>query len=160
MIRQALVHESDILTEISFASKKHWAYPEEYYDIWRDELTILPDYITKNEVYVYDTGKEIAGYYSLVELQKPLTVNTINLPAGLWLEHMFLLPEMIGQGLGRELFQHCIARSRCKQQASLRILADPNAQPFYLKMGCRYIKEFPSSIKGRTTPYLEYPLRG
>lgn len=159
MIRQALVHESDILTKVSYASKKHWEYPAEYYDIWREELTILPEYIEDNEVIVYDTGDEIAGFYSLVELQQPLSVHTITIPPGLWLEHMFLLPKIIGQGIGRKLFHHCIARSRSRQHSTLSILADPNAQAFYLKMGCHYVKEFPSTINGRTTPYFEYTLR-
>ncbi len=37
--------EAEILTEISFQSKGYWDYPPEYFDIWKDELTITGDYI-------------------------------------------------------------------------------------------------------------------
>jgi len=39
-IRQAQDFDSELLTDISFAAKKHWKYPDNYYDLWRDELTI------------------------------------------------------------------------------------------------------------------------
>ncbi len=159
MIRKALPHEAATLTEISFAAKKYWKYPPEYYVIWRDELTISPEYINAHEVYVYDTSERIKGFYSLVELTETVCINSITLPAGLWLEHMFLLPEIIGRGIGTKLFNHCVSLSRTKKFSRLRILVDPNSLSFYVKMGCRYIKEFPSTIEGRTTPYLEYFLK-
>jgi hypothetical protein len=37
----------------------------------------------------------------------------------------------------------------------LGILADPNSRGFYEKMSCRYVEEYPSIIKGRTTPFLQ-----
>lgn len=159
MIRPAVRADSNILTEISFASKKYWHYPEVYFEIWETELTVSAEYIEANEVFVYDSDDGIAGYYSLVELLETQAINSIEIAAGLWLEHMFIIPGKIGQGIGRQLFNHCVTHSASQKYSKLRILADPYAQPFYLKMGCQYIKEFPSSIQGRTTPYLEYLLK-
>ncbi len=34
--------------------KNYWNYPDEYYEIWKKELTITQDYISKNDVYVYE----------------------------------------------------------------------------------------------------------
>jgi len=45
VIRQAKRTESGDLTSISFASKRYWNYPEEYFDVWKKELTITPGYI-------------------------------------------------------------------------------------------------------------------
>ena len=160
MIRRATGKESGILTEISFRSKKYWQYPDEYYEIWREELTISARYVSENEVYVYQYNENISGYYSLVELPESLNINGVILAAGLWLDHMFLLPDAIGKGIGRKLFHHALTVCSEKRYKVLRILADPNASAFYLKMGCRYMKEFPSTIPGRTTPYLEYKLSG
>lgn len=50
-IRQAKPAESGDLTSISFASKRYWNYPEEYFEIWEKELTITPEYIDNNIVY-------------------------------------------------------------------------------------------------------------
>lgn len=154
MIRPAKREEADILTKISFSSKRYWQYPEEYYRIWESELTITAAYIDHNDVWVYETTHGILAYYSLVVLEKEITVGGIVIGGGHWLEHMFTLPSHIGFGVGTELFAHlCRNCSRIKVE-ELNILADPNARGFYEKMGCRYVKEFPSTITGRTTPYL------
>ena len=50
-IRKAQPVDSDLLTEISFDAKKHWNYPDNYYDLWRDELTITKEYIHQNIVF-------------------------------------------------------------------------------------------------------------
>ena len=61
-IRQAQPIDSELLTEISFAAKKHWNYPDNYYDLWRDELTITKDYIhlgqTKKAIDSYKGNKK------------------------------------------------------------------------------------------------------
>ncbi len=77
---------------------------------------------------------------------------------GFWLEHLFIDPRHIGNGIGSKLFSHL--RDRCKEmgRSELGILADPNSRGFYEKMGWRYIKEIPSNIKNRTTPYLRLQL--
>lgn len=153
-IRQANREDAGILTEISFSSKGYWEYPKQYYDVWQSELTISPVYIESNDVWVYENSKEIFAYYSLVALKKDFMVGGITIASGHWLEHMFIRPRYIGLGLGTELFAHL--RKRCIKQriTELNILADPNAKGFYEKMGCRYVKEFPSTIIGRTTPHL------
>jgi len=61
MIRPAKTKEAEILTRISFASKRYWDYPEEYYVIWNDELTISLDFIDKNDVFVFENGGSIIG---------------------------------------------------------------------------------------------------
>lgn len=42
VIRRAIIAESGDLTSISFASKRYWNYPEEYFNVWEKELTITP----------------------------------------------------------------------------------------------------------------------
>ena len=90
MIRPAKQDEAIILTRISFESKGYWKYPNEYFAIWKQELTISPDYIEKNIVYVYQNSTTIIGYYSIVDLQEDIEISGIKLPKGFWLEHMFI----------------------------------------------------------------------
>jgi GNAT superfamily N-acetyltransferase len=159
MIRPALPSEYKTLTDLSFRSKAVWNYPQTYFDIWVKEFTLSSDYIQNNDVFVFETNKTILGYYSLVILNEDLLVTPdIKIESGLWLEHMFIEPQHIGSGLGKKLFIHCIEQSELKSYEKLKTLSDPNASQFYIKMGCRYVKEYPSTIENRTTPYLEYLL--
>lgn len=153
MIRPGKIEEAQILTNLSFESKRHWAYPEEYLDVWKHELTITSDYIKKNDVLVFESEGEVLGYYSIIALEKDIELAGIRIDKGYWLEHMFIAPEYIGRGIGSMMFDHL--RKRCEMRGirKLGILSDPNARGFYEKMGCNYQGEFPSSIAGRTTPF-------
>lgn len=158
MIRTAKKKDVEILTDISFESKGYWQYPKHYFDIWKDELTITIEYIKKNRVFVIEQKGRIVGYYSLVELKEDLTISDITLNKGFWLDHMFLLPQFIGKGLGAKIFKHLVEQCKKLQISSFSVLADPNSKRFYEKMGCKYQKEYPSTIKNRTTPLLKYSL--
>ncbi|MDP3481580.1 MAG: hypothetical protein Q8R88_17590, partial [Desulfoprunum sp.] len=65
MIRSAQQDEAQLLTEISFAAKGYWNYPEEYYAIWKNELTITPEYIENNDILVYEHDGTAVGYYAI-----------------------------------------------------------------------------------------------
>jgi GNAT superfamily N-acetyltransferase len=156
MISRAAPETHEVLTAISFRAKAHWRYPAAYFRLWKNELTITPEYIERHRVYVYREAKGISGYYSLVHLSSDLQTAGITLAAGWWLDHMFVLPERMGQGIGRKLFDHCLDLLMAAGGCCLHILADPHALDFYLKMGCRLIGHQSSTIPGRTTPYLFY----
>lgn len=158
MIRKANIDENKVLTEISFNSKRYWNYSEDYYKIWDTELTITSEYISVNDVYVYEENDCITGYYSIVELKQDLIVSDIVIEAGTWLEHMFISSSFIRKGIGTKLFLDCIEQCKSKKINTLKILADPNSRGFYEHLGCQFIVEYPSTIEGRTTPYLEYHL--
>lgn len=149
IIREALPSENEILTNISFASKRYWNYPENYFKVWEDELTISEKYISENVVYVAEAKGAVAAYYSIVEVEADFWAGKTFVQKGFWLEHMFVIPEFIGRGIGKELYAH--AKQYCRQNdiAQLMIFADPNAKGFYEKMGVQYQKECPSSIEGR-----------
>jgi GNAT superfamily N-acetyltransferase len=153
-IRKARPEEAELLTDLSFASKRYWKYPETLFDVWRSELTITIEYVNRNEVYVCQGHGEIVGYYSLVTHEQDLLLGHIVLPAGTWLEHMFVKPTVIGCGIGSDLFAHMQQWCCDKGITLLQVLADPHARGFYEKMGCSYLGEFPSIIAGRTTPWL------
>jgi GNAT superfamily N-acetyltransferase len=159
MIRRAKIEEATILTKISFESKGYWDYPEEFFDIWSQELTISSEDIQNNDVFVFENVGRIIGFYSIVELKNDMVISGITLSKGFWLEHLFITPSSIGKGIGTQLFEHL--RTRCASCGidELGILADPNSRGFYETMGCEYRREYPSTIKNRTIPYLQLKIR-
>ncbi len=73
-IRKAKSEDAHILTKITFESKSHWNYPDDWMRIWEDELTVTQQYIHENAVFVAEGNGSIAGLYSVV-----LKMNNIDL---------------------------------------------------------------------------------
>jgi GNAT superfamily N-acetyltransferase len=155
IIRSALMSESAVLTEISFRSKHYWNYPEEYFKVWQEELTITPAYIKNNIVYVAEKYGQVIGYASLVEVKADFWAGKVFVQKGFWLEHIFIIPAAIGTGVGSKLLKKITAQ--CSEMAitTIRIFVDPHARGFYDKLGARYIGESPSSIEGRAVSLYE-----
>ena len=130
VIRPARDSEREILTEISFAAKRYWNYPEEYFAVWQEELTITAEYIQKNRVYVAEADGEIAGYFSLVKTENDFLAGETVTDDGYWLEHIFIRPQHIGKGFGRKLMNHL--RVLCNDLGidKVHILSDPHAAGF------------------------------
>lgn len=155
-IRAATPGDSSQLTQISFASKNYWGYPGSYFVTWRDELTITPDYIDKNAVYAAEIKQKIVGFYSITHNAQDVRVNNIFVKKGFWLDHMFVLPENIGQGIGTQLCKHVLKICPPLGCTKLLIFVDPNSKGFYEKVGAIYMEEVPSSIEGRTVSFFEW----
>lgn len=148
--------DAEVLTTISFNSKGVWNYPQEYFEIWKDELTISEEYIRDNVVFkCLDDQGEIIGYYSLVHFHEDLQLSKITIAKGDWLEHMFIEPQRIKQGIGSNLVTHLKEYCRTYNIKELSVLSDPNVKDFYEKQGFTFIKEYPSTIEDRTTPLLK-----
>ncbi|HWM91540.1 MAG TPA: GNAT family N-acetyltransferase [Thermoanaerobaculia bacterium] len=148
-IRRAQESDSAELTRIAHESKRHWGYPERWIEIWRDDLTISPAFIAANEVYLAEDGSEVLGCYGLA-------AGTPN-----WtLEHFWVRPSAMGKGVGRLLFEHAREIASDAGAHGLEIDADPNAEPFYLRMGALRVGEVQSQVEGqsRVRPLLHLPL--
>ena len=76
------------------------------------------------------------------------------------LEHLWVLPEQMGRGFGRRFFAHAAAFAAERGALSLTIEADPNAEPFYQRMGALRVGTRESQIDGSTRllPLLKYAL--
>lgn len=158
MIRAAAINEAETLSQISYASKRYWNYPQEYFQVWEKELLVTREYIKENMVFVGEEQGEVKAYYSVVNVVEDKTKLGVGFAKGYWLDHMFVLPDRIGSGLGRKMFVHL--RNWCRNKAirQVNILAEPYARGFYEKMGCQYEQEYPSTIPERTTPLLILPV--
>jgi GNAT superfamily N-acetyltransferase len=144
-IRKASTEDATILTKIAHDAKRHWGYPEHWINHWQDDLTISPDFIAGNEVFVAESEGNLLGFYALIIRKEKAE-----------LDHMWVAPAHIGTGVGKELFLHAMQRAAGENISEVEILSDPNAEGFYRKMGAHRIGEAVSEIDGqpRTLPRL------
>ncbi len=146
-IRPAQPGDSPVLTRLAHAAKRHWGYPEELMRLWLDDLTVTQKFIRKHPVYCAVHESRIYGFYALS-----------GEGATRELEHMWVDPQFMGQGIGRLLFEHALELLRAQGCNRLKIISDPNAEPFYRKLGAVPVGEAPSRPEGRTLPRLELRL--
>lgn len=150
VIRRAQPQDAAALTQIALAAKQSWGYPDEWMAQWRPDLTVTPGYIGSSPVWVAEVEGAPAGFLGLVHTD------------GRWhLEHLWVLPAFHGRGLGRALFAEAVKQARAVGATELRIRADPNAEPFYLKMGATRVGLEVYELLGkirREVPQLTYSL--
>ena len=137
-IRRATPEEAGILTEIAHIAKRHWGYPEDWIREWESDLTITPEFIAANEMYVAMNKEKIVGCCA-ISFTESLAE----------LEHMWIRPEHMGTGVGRALLLYVKDRAARLKISELEISADPNAEGFYERMGATRIGEVRSEIKGQ-----------
>ncbi len=144
-IRKASIEDASKLTAIAHDAKRHWGYPEHWIKHWQDDLTISPEYVASNQVYVAEHEGELLGFYALIIRHDKAE-----------LDHMWVTPAHIGTGVGKELFLHAMQRAARENVSEVEIEADPNVEGFYRKMGAYRTGETVSEIDGqsRTLPRL------
>lgn len=144
--------DAEVLTEISFAAKRHWNYPDSYYDLWRDELTITKEYIQQNIVFEALYLDAVIGFYSITENGIDFYSGDTFVKKEFWLEHLFIKPQYHKLGIGGLMLNHAKQVSRDLGIRDLLIFVDPYAKGFYDKVGATYLYESKSSIPGRLIP--------
>lgn len=142
-IRRARPADIDTLTRIAHAAKRHWGYPEEWFALWKDALTVTPQALEQQAIYCAVEGTELLGFYAVAG-DGPTRD----------LEHLWVAPARMGAGAGRGLLRHALGTVRAAGGTALRIASDPNAEGFYLKMGARRVGAGPSRPEGRALPLL------
>jgi N-acetylglutamate synthase-like GNAT family acetyltransferase len=144
-IRKALTEDAATLTTIAHDAKRHWGYPEHWIKHWQEDLTISPDFVAANQVYVAERDNELLGFYALI-IRKDKAE----------LDHLWVAPAHIGTGVGKELFLHAMESAARRNIPEIEVSSDPNAEGFYRKMGAHRIGETVSEIDGqpRTLPRL------
>lgn len=148
-ISRATTNDADSLTEIAISAKRHWNYPEAWIQEWLPQLTISAEYISTNEVWMATDKEKPTAFYSISQNEE-----------GYELGHLWVLPEYIGKGIGKQLLGHALERCKLRNISTLKIYADPNAQTFYEKMGAKKITEHHSDLFGedRVLPIMEIKL--
>ena len=136
-IRRATPDEAEVLTTLAHAAKSHWKYPQEWIVSWKSDLTLSPAFIADNEVFVAIVDGAVAGCCALAVSGRLAE-----------LEHMWIDPKQMGNGLGRALFEYVARRAAELGFTELELSADPHAEPFYERMGARRIGNIPADMFG------------
>jgi maltose O-acetyltransferase len=76
--------------------------------------------------------------------------------AGYWMDHIFIRPEYIKQGIGSKLIDHLKLFCKDNEIHNLAIFVDPNAKGFYKKTGATFKYVSKSNIENRQIPVFEF----
>jgi len=144
-VRGARPGEAAALTALAVRSKAHWGYDDAFMQMSQASLTVSDADIALGRVLVAERQGLLFGM-AKVEPDGELGM-------------MFVDPLCLNRGVGRALFDAAAALARRLGARRMVIVADPNAAPFYERMGARFVSHAPSdAIPGRTLPLYEYDL--
>jgi GNAT superfamily N-acetyltransferase len=144
-VRVARAGEAQTLTALCVRSKAHWGYDDAFMRLSEASLTV--------------SDADIASGRVLVAERRGLVFGVARVEPDGELGLMFVDPRTMNRGVGRVLFDAAIVLARRLGARRMAILADPNAAPFYERMGARFVSQAPSdAIPGRTLPLYEYDL--
>jgi GNAT superfamily N-acetyltransferase len=135
--RRARPTEAEELRALTARSGAHWGRDAAYMAEAARLMSLDASDLARDEAWVLEEDETPVGYYRMsVEGERGE------------IEELFLEPQVIGRGLGRALFEHCVARAKALGLRRLRWTCDRYALGFYLAMGGRRTGTQPSGIVG------------
>ncbi len=143
IIREARSEEALQLGKIAIVAKQHWGYPAAWFELWGDIVDVTPQFIEDNYVWVATNEDDILAFIAIGVTEKTAE-----------LEHLWVKPEYMQLGIGRQLLRHAIDFCEQQEVTALKIESDPNAQGFYEKLGAKQIGEVQSKPAHRKLPLL------
>jgi GNAT superfamily N-acetyltransferase len=149
ILRVPTVDELPALSALCFRSKAVWGYDNHFMEACRRELTIEPSDLRSTAIAVAEKNDKIVGV---------VQIKVIGSEADLL--KLFVEPATLRGGVGRDLFVWAADQATGSGADRLVIEADPDAAPFYRRMGAQDCGLAPSgSIPGRMLPRLVKKLR-
>jgi GNAT superfamily N-acetyltransferase len=148
VVRRGEPAEAARLTEIARAAKAHWGYPAAWLAAWEGDLTLTPEYVAANRVFVAERDALVVGVCALED------------HADRWLlEHVWVDPAHHGAGVGPALVGAALDAVRRVRPGVVMAAADPQAAGFYAHLGARPAGSIPAPAPGspeRTLPLFEF----
>lgn len=142
----ANVEDAELLSSLSYSSKKFWGYSDELMNLWKSDLEISNQYILENKVVKVFEKNRLLGFFA-IKLDGELNAE---------LDHLWLKPENIKRNYGRQIFKHIIENLANEGFSKMTLIAEPNATGFYQKMNGKIIGKFQSKISGRFLDIYEF----
>jgi streptomycin 6-kinase len=148
-IRKSKSSDIHLLNQIMRLSKAHWGYDDPFLDAFMEKFRIQEEYLNKHGITIFLENHEGIGFFSFIHHDDQL----------LELDLFFLHPDYIGKGFGRQLWQAACEEARNFHVTGFTLWSDPNAETFYVKMGCKKIgvKKSPF-MPNRYPPIMHYDL--
>lgn len=124
-IRPARPGEHVALTDLALRSVREiWDYPDDFMAWEPEAITVSPEHVTGDIVSVLELGGRPVGFSMLR-----------GDPPEIELSRLMVAPDRAGAGFGRALWEHAVETARDLGATAITLDADPNAEPFYLRMG-------------------------
>lgn len=103
-------------------------------------------YFDKALGYIAENSDGVVGYYLLKTDEQPPM-----------LDNFFLNTQLIGQGYGRLLWNHCIEQCQRQNWKIITFWSDPHSLGFYEHMGAIKIDERPMvTLPGHMAPIMQF----
>jgi|SRR5438128_7079958 len=148
LIRAPDIEELPALSELCMRSKAVWGYDENFMAACRAELAFDSRDLASSRIGVAARGDSVLGV---------VQVRMVGRDADL--QKLFVEPAALRSGVGEALFAWATDAARDMGAVRMVIEADPDAAPFYRRLGARDIGLAPSgSIAGRMLPRLAVEL--
>lgn len=149
-VRPVKKTEAEFISSLAIRSKAFWGYDDDFLELCTKELSYSQgDVLSENfEFYLAEIENKIVGFYKLEDLSKDK----------IYLDALFIEPDYIGKGVGQSLFSHAKSIAKSYGGKTLQVVSDPNAEPFYIKMGAVTIDSVISESTGRPLPLMELKL--
>ena len=138
-VRSAERADHERLRELTFESKTHWGYDHDLVRSWADGL----EFGGVQERWLVEIDGEIVAWAGLDPPVDGVAV----------LDHLWVAPAAMGQGLGSRLFELAAARARELGAERLEWGAELNALGFYEKVGGRTLRDHVTEW-GRLAPWM------
>ncbi|MES0811154.1 GNAT family N-acetyltransferase [Roseibium sp. SCPC15] len=150
-IRRAQLGEKDELTDLCMRSKQSNGYDDAFMEACVEELRVRDSWIENDDFWVAEaTDGRLVGCIRL-------SMEPANGEGEL--EVCFVDPDWQGRSIGRKLFDKLFAKAKSSGLKRIGVDSDPEAEPFYARMGFQTIGRSPSgSIPGRTLPRMQLVL--
>jgi N-acetylglutamate synthase-like GNAT family acetyltransferase len=146
-LRKATVEEVDALNDFIRASKAVWGYSEEFLDAYMQNWGLTKESLEKKSVKVIEDKGEIHGIFCLGTTKKKKIA----------LHLFFVNPKFIKTGVGRKMWGMIHEYARANKWKGFEIIADPNAEKFFHRMGAITTGTV-ESLPGMHFPILKYEL--
>ena len=144
-LRAARVGEAPDLTALARRSKAHWGYDTAFMACCAAELEVTPQLIERSLVRVAEGAGRRLGFVAVTPKED----------GRVELDLLFVEPDAVRRGLGRLLVEGVIEELSGTGAAWIEVASDPNAAPFYRRLGFAPAGRVPSgSIPGRSLPLL------
>lgn len=144
--RRAAAGEASALCALAVRSKASHGYDQGFMRLVVEdfESVITEEMVARDTVQVAEMEGRVVGFAHLMPCDRPDTI---------YLEDLFIEPDAQGLGVGRALFDWAWAEAGQRGYDWLEWDSDPNATPFYEKMGGVQIGgQESTSLPGRFIP--------
>lgn len=145
--RKAKFEDFPLLNYLMREGKAYWGYPKEGIDRFMKIFGISDDsYFEKGFGFIGESGEKSVGYYFFkTDEASPM------------LDYFFLDVQFIGQGYGRQLWNHCVEQAKNKRWKEFTFWSDPHSLGFYEHMGAVKIGERPMvTLPGHMAPVMRF----